>query len=404
MLFVSYGAGHIRTILPVVRKILKTPESMFEPILLALTTAAAEADAAKTPYIGFADLGPLNEEERFWGQKLAGPKLEGSSVSYEESVAYHGRSFLDLVIDHGEKEAFSKFKKNGRAAFFPIHTAKRTIDLLNIDAVVATNSPRAEHAFLEAARQKGLPTIVIWSTLAKHEISWVGKSSFSTKVCVDSNFAFNKLLEAGRSNDEIVITGNPQFDVLKKPIDKDIIKKFRTSKGWADTDKVLLFAQQNEPIYHPFTGQRGNPNLPRMLNEAFLESLKNKPKNIRLCIRYHPNQEQLSIPVHPLVSVSEQGEDLSLLLHSIDAVFTCSSTVAYQGAIIGKPIIQGLFSIFSRDVEFDKMVGAMTLSDFNQLENIWFHLTNSTLPSTSLPSIINSGAENVLNVLKDITS
>lgn len=403
ILFVAYGAGHIRTVLPVVQAILDNPASGMEPVLLALTTAAAEAKASGVPCIGFADLGELRPEVEAWGRKLAGPELENPVVPYRESVAYHGRSYADLIETEGEAQAAELYAQKGRAAFLPIPTALRALDQFEIDAVVATNSPRAERAFLEAARQTGRPSLTIWSSLASHEISWIGQPGFSSKVCVDSPFAIAQMQRAGRPAGEIVLTGNPQFDRLSRPRQAGQVKAFRAAHGWKPGDKVMLFAQQNEPAVHPFTGEAGNPDLPQALNDALASALLRSDESVRLCVRYHPNQGVWAMPDDPRITISPQSENLDALLHAIDAVFTCSSTVAYQGAIIGKPVVQGLFSVFSKDVPFGAMVGARTVSDLAEMDAIWSELARGALPRPTLSyEGAGNAAHNVMNVLKDI--
>lgn len=403
VLFVAYGAGHIRTVLPIVQAILDDPQSGMEPVLLALTTAASEARAAGVPCIGFADFGDLEPEIEAWGRKLVGPAPENPVVSYRESVAYHGRSYADLIEIEGEERAAELYEQKGRAAFLPIPTALRVLDQLGIDAVVATNSPRAERAFLEAARLTGRPSLAIWSSLASHEIAWIGQPGFTSKVCVDSPYAIDQMMRSGRPTDEIVLTGNPQFDRLRRPRQAEEIEAFRAAYGWKPDEKILLFAQQNEPAVHPFTGEAGDSGLPQALNDALCSALLRSNEPVNLCVRYHPNQVPLALPDDPRISLSPQSENLDALLHAVDAVFTCSSTVAYQGAIIGKPTVQGLFSVFSKDVPFGAMVGARTVSDFAEMDAVWSELGQGLLPSSTLSmSGSDSAAHNVMNVLKEV--
>lgn len=405
VLFVGYGAGHIRTLIPVVQHILVDPATEIEPVVLALTTARSEAEAAGIRCLGFYDLGPLDRLAEYWGRKLAGQEEANPAVPYHESIAYLGRSYADLIATEGETVAAELYAEKGRAAFLPILTALRALDDLGIDAVITTNSPRAERAFLEAARLTGRPSIAIWSSLASHEIEWIGRSGYTTYVCVDSPYAIAQMQRAGRSPNEIVLTGNPQYDSLYKRRDPADIASVRAAHGWEPDDKILLFAQQNEPKYHPFTGVSGDPTLPETLNSVLIDALKRCKEKVRLCVRYHPNQTPLPLPRDPRITQSSQSEDLAALLHSVDSVFTCSSTVAYQGAIIGKPIIQGMFSVFSDDVNFSDIAGARQVTDLAEFDNIWQELAKGILPLPNLSmGEAESAAEKVVRVLKEVLS
>lgn len=385
VLFVAYGAGHIRTLLPIVKRITNDSSlsRKFTPIILALTTARLEVEKSGLPYIGFQDLETFNSLAREWGEKLADSLPANPNIPHSETVAYLGQSYMDLILEHGQAKADSLYAQKGRAAFFPLSTAKQALNDLKIDIVIATNSPRAEHAFLEAARQTKRKSLTIWSSLASHEIAWIGQPGFTDIVCVDSLYAQQKMLKAGRPIGEIALTGNPQFDDLLA-YNQEEIAEFRKSKGWKPKDKILLFAQQNEPAIHPFTGEKGDIELPQKLNNIFFSSLKLTLSSVKLCIRYHPNQTPIPYTQHPQVSESNQSENLRILLHSVDAVFTCSSTVAYQAAILGKPIIQGMFSIFSKDVCFKEIANASEIYQFEEIPHIWEKITNDTLPKPNL--------------------
>src|SRR5690606_24899318 len=67
----------------------------------------------------------------------------------------------ELEATHGVDEAARLFAEHGRQAFLPLRILEKIIDTLQPDAVVATNSPRAEQAAILTAHQRGLPTLVI---------------------------------------------------------------------------------------------------------------------------------------------------------------------------------------------------------------------------------------------------
>ena len=69
-LFVSYGGGHVKALLPVARRAREL--GLAQPVYLALTTAAAEARAAGLQVLGFRDLlQPGDEAALRRGEELA---------------------------------------------------------------------------------------------------------------------------------------------------------------------------------------------------------------------------------------------------------------------------------------------------------------------------------------------
>ncbi|MCP5088790.1 MAG: hypothetical protein GY952_18525 [Rhodobacteraceae bacterium] len=408
VLFVAYGAGHIRTILPVVKALSSHPlgRAQVEPLIVGLTTARSEVENAGFNCLGFRDLVVPGADDQAlqWGRSLVGPPIHDGPVPDSESVAYMGLSYRDLVVQAGEKAAQEQFSEYGRACFTPVFTAARALENLGIDAVVSTNSPRAEKAFLQAARDASLPSLAIWPSLASHELEWIGQAGFTSKVCVDSDYSKNQLVIAGRSPDEIALTGNPQFDGLLQAANNHKAAEFRRQKGWHSNDRVLLFANQLEPDRHPFTGQTGDPTLPDRLTEELVNAAKTHSGTVKLCVRNHPNQAAPKVEADERISLSTQADDLADLLPAVDAVFTCSSTLGYQAALIGKPVVQGMFSMFSRDVPFAALVGAREITDMDEFGRMFADLHNDQLP----PSIVTqangtrSAALNVLDVLEDL--
>ena len=400
VLFVAYGAAHIRSVLPIARYIDENKHLNMDPIVLALTTAYDESVASGVKTIGYKDLGLMTIEELEAGKKLVEGGSFGESVSRMESIAYLGRNYCDLVKQYGEVGAALMYDQRGRSCFFPINTALVALEEMGVDMVISTNAPRSEKAFLDAAKKLGIPSIVIWSSLAKHEIEWVGKKSFTDYVCVDSRYSYNKMLEAGRQIEEIRITGNPQFEELLRPRRTNEIEEFRTRKGWGPDDKVLLFAQQKEPIRHPFTGEAGDPQLPQRLNKMLIDSMKRCGESVKLCIRYHPNQVEIVESEVKGLSISGQDENLADLLHSVDGVFTCSSSVGYQAILLGKPVVQGMFSMFSRDVDFGMIGNSMAISSEVELDHMWNCIANDALPKPSANKSMSAGpVKSIVNLM-----
>ena len=118
VLFVGYGGGHVRMLLPVAR--LLRARGLAEPVFLGLTTARAEVEAAGFPCLGFTDfIGEGDAAALEQGRALAS-QLASHAISFEESAAYLGLSYADLVREHGAERAAALPAAPGRQAFLPV--------------------------------------------------------------------------------------------------------------------------------------------------------------------------------------------------------------------------------------------------------------------------------------------
>ena len=101
VLFVTYGGGHVSMVLPVIKQLrLLAPD--IECVLLALTTAYATAIKVGEKPVGYKDWLHLVDAKQalFLGEALLGVNTS-PDVSREESVAYLGINYLDLIAQHG---------------------------------------------------------------------------------------------------------------------------------------------------------------------------------------------------------------------------------------------------------------------------------------------------------------
>ena len=91
----AYGGGHISMILPICQAL---RERDWKVTLLALTTASAIAEQAGEPYIGYKDLMHLAAPNaQAFGNQLCPDLDDNGPVSREETLAYHGANFAELV-------------------------------------------------------------------------------------------------------------------------------------------------------------------------------------------------------------------------------------------------------------------------------------------------------------------
>jgi hypothetical protein len=322
--------------------------------VLGLTTAAGYLSEQGIASIGFKDLlDPQDRETREIGLRLAKELGSSSMVSEEETVAYLGLSYQDLVARLGANKAASEYAEKSRQAFLPISVMQRAINRFKPDLVLATNSPRAERAAILAAVACSIPSVCVVDLFALQEVQWIGEPGYATRVCVLNEAVKAMFLEHGRKDEEVVVTGNPAFDRLQQPEVKAAGMRLRHERGWDDGSTTLLWASQPEPEQHPFAPRHGDPALPEKIEDELRRFVQDNP-GFRLVVRYHPS-ERVEFVAQQGVFFSPTSENLHVLLHAVDMVIVTASTVGLEASLIGKPLLSVDCSIFTEDAPYSAM-------------------------------------------------
>ena len=285
VLFVSYGGGHIGMVLPVIREL----EALIPAVqceLMALTTGHLKAKAIRPEALGYKDFLHLVDREAAcrWGERLS----EGNTspdVPMDETVAYLGINYLDLIAQFGEAGAAERYRSQGRYGFQPLHFMRKVIEDLEPDVVVATNSPRSERAALDVARSMGLPCIGMVDLFGLDSDTYVTHACKPDWTCVISEGVRQRLIRRGFPASGVVVTGNPE-DVLRQHV--------------RQRDDLALIVR-----YHPSDWTE----YPRLPDEA------------RIHFSEPPRE-----PIHPLILASS-------------VVVVQTSTVGLESAVGGRPVI-----------------------------------------------------------------
>ena len=342
VLFVAYGSGHVKMVVPLAQALAASGRA--EPVVLALTTAAPVARAAGLTVIQFKDFvtsgdgAALQRGERLM-QGLGGPVADP-----QETVAYLGLSMADLIDEVGAVKAELAYRQFGRQAFLPVRTLHRILRQVAPDLFVCTNSPRAERAAVLAARQLGIPSICVVDLFAIDEVKWIGAPDYADQVCVLNESVRQFLVAAGRSEDQVVVTGNPGFDALNAPAALAQGRQIREQRGWMDRH-VILWPTQVEPPFHPFDGHPGDTTLPGRALAAVMRWVLSRADCV-LCIRPRAGEALPTVPADPRIVFTGQDWPLAPLLHATDLVVTLNSTVGLEGHLAGCRLIQVLDSVF----------------------------------------------------------
>lgn len=365
LLFVTYGGGHAQMVLPVVQWFLS--HTAFDVQVLALTTAAPIFAKAGIATLGFRDFVRPDEDAAAlaWGGRL----LDGNTstqVSREESVAYLGLSYVDLEQRLGAAEAAEAYARFGRQVLRPVGVLRRILKKLAPQVLIATNSPRAERAAIEAAGLTGTPAVCLVDLFAVDEIAWIGQPAYANRVCVLNQAVATRLLAYGRKAEEVCVTGNPAFDELRSAHWVSRGHTLRTGQGWNGL-QVVLWASQPEPAIHPSVpGKKGDPGLPGRIRQTLEQWALAAPGRV-LVLRPHPNEPPMQASEHPQIVNSGRDFELNALLHAVDGVITMNSTVGLQAHLADNKVIQVLGSMFDDSVPLAKYGMAEACGDLSIL-------------------------------------
>ena len=343
VLFVCYGSGHVRMVVPVAQAL--QAAGLAQVQVLGLTTAAAAVRAAGLPLLQFRDFAGAGDDAALArGRDLVAAL--GAVEDPGESQAYLGLCYSELEAEVGAAEARRRYAQLGRQAFLPVGTMTRVLQRVRPDLVVVTNSPRAERAAVLAAAQLGIPSVCMVDLFAVDEVRWIGAPDYGQRVCVLNEGVREFLLAAGRRPDQVVVTGNPAFDALRDPSNAQQGLQLRRRHGW-EGRRVVLWPGQSEPAIHPFDGTPGDPQLPgRVLARLTDWVLRNE--DAILCIRPRAGEPAPAFGAHERIVLTGQEWPLAPLLHAVDTVVTLTSTVGLEGHLCGARLIQVMGSVFDR--------------------------------------------------------
>lgn len=340
VLFVSYGGGHVGMVLPVMREL----EALLpgaQCTLMALTTGHAKAKAVRPNALGYKDFLHLvdADQARAWGERLS----EGNTspdVPLEETIAYLGINYLDLIAQHGKAGAADVYREQGRYGFRPLHFMRAVMDALQPDAVVATNSPRSERTALDVAGERGISAIGMVDLFGLDSDTYVLHEPKPAWTCVISEGVRQRLIARGFAASGVVVTGNPAFDGLFSEENRERAQTFLAERGWQGLQPVL-FAGHWEPQAHPATPVPVGQALPREIEAVLRAQVRQRP-DLALVVRYHPSDwtQYPRLPDEPRIHFSEPPrEPIHPLILASQAVVVQTSTVGLESAVGGKPVV-----------------------------------------------------------------
>ena len=323
---VAYGGGHIACLIPIVERLRARGDKV---VLLALTTAAQTCRDRGVEHVRLGDFLPvLDAAVPALGHMLSAGQMIHPDVGADETAAYLGTGYGDLVAALGAHAAEERYRTLGRQAFLPVASMRRILENVAPDVVLATSAPRSERATVIAAGELGLPAVVIVDLFALSEEAWLADSGFGTAICVLEEGVRSRLVTAGRSPETVAVTGNPVFDRLADPELQRRGRLLRQERGW-NSLSVITWASQPEP---------SDPTLPRRIEAVLAAALEAHPE-WQLVVRRHPSEQASPPAKHPRLLVSTRSDDLHVLLAASDVVVTMTSTVGLEALLLGRPLV-----------------------------------------------------------------
>ena len=373
LLFVTYGGGHAHMIYPVAQALRQSEACARGELVvhvLGLPAATYTLKANGIECLGFGDfLDPVQDADALaWGRELAAQHHSPTiGVTYEDSVAYLGLNYKDLVTRHGEAEAAQLMAQRGRHAFFPLTVMERVFDRLRPDFVVTSNSPRSEAAAISVANQRGIANLImtdLFTGLGGYKLQ--GKGITFLNRLAQEMFQADGLVDPAVS--EFHYTGNPAFDkILGLPRDKDPAW-MRKHFPLVGESKVVLHADM--PAY--WDGERQCSHF--KTEEETLAELQAchaaaQANGAAYLVRPHPSQERASyerwLAGRPGAWLAADC-NLHELLANIDLLIARTTTVGLEAALMHKRILQ-LDSDFHRDLPLAAMGVAWGANGYTEL-------------------------------------
>ena len=258
---------------------------------------------------------------------------------------------------------------------------------------MTTVSPRAEEASIFAAKKLSIPTICINDFINKNSANRIARVAPDITCVINENV--KNQLESLNSNLDVRVTGNPAFDRLAvKNVDKEVIKEELGLEG-----PVVLWAAQREHAIHPFTNKSGDVDLPRKVEQSLYDIAKSS--NINFVFRSHPN-DPIDYSIYKSCVKDGNGYALDKLLHIADVIVTISSTVGYEGLILGKKLVTIEGSTLNDDGPYHELKMSMGVSDLADLKCIIEHAISSKNTLLVKGNSFNGNATNkIVKVIKN---
>lgn len=390
ILLACYGGGHVK----IAEHLYNTLSSDFDVTIFALTSARAYLRERGISFVSFSDFPDLISSRAIQiGKELAKDMIV---LDYDETIAYMGVNYCELLMKYGEKKALEKYSSQGRGCFFPIQFINCVLDILTPDLVITTNSPRSERATLLAAKDRGVPSVCVSDNLwIVGGVSDVAQQRLASKICVMSEGMKQELISATRyPEQDIIVTGSPVFDSLKLRKSEWELKKLTRQKiNILFADAPLLSSNLKN------TNLTSEPEVDNTIREK-LDLLGNM-EGYNVFFRRHPNQEVDYTPFTN-VHVSSPSEDLHDLLIETDIIITAISTVGLEGYLLGAKLITLENTIYRNIASYEKLGMSVGINSADELIGAIEKVLDSSRKSLNIEIYSGTASDNIKQVCESL--
>ncbi|MCP4355078.1 MAG: UDP-N-acetyl glucosamine 2-epimerase [Proteobacteria bacterium] len=399
LLFVSYGGAHVFILHPVIKKAI---DLGFNVSVVSFTTGIDLYKKMGVDCFSAKDFFYKDDLEiKKYGTMLLNKMTEQGSkvIDEEETIAYLGFSFNDLVKSSGSFEnAMEEYNANGRGIFLPITLMERVFAKFSPDAVITTNSPRAEKAAQMLANKNGILSLQIPDLFCNFE----RYKLIADYICVINETAKDNLIKIYDIDPKnIIITGNPDFDKfihMKKELStvhlNDIKTKYKLNEG-----SYLLWNDQRTLVTGESQTQIENSEKDVEKN---LEGLKRVCDNIgyNLLVKCHSSQNKDFFRKWCSLNQVKFIEDHELydLMKVSDVVIGYASTILVNAYNLGKPVIILNKTKEASFLPITDRKGVKEIDDLEQLEDSIAGLKNIKLLDDAFGD--GNAVSKIVNIIK----
>lgn len=262
----------------------------------------------------------------------------------------NSRALIELCNEFKIKKRFLRY--NIYDSLFVLNCAEQFLNAhKEIDHIILnTDVHKVSRAIVLLARNRKIKTYVIQHGSTVLEYGYLPVNS-------DYLFTWGKLsnnwfLERGTKENNLIITGTPKMDSIKKyKIQKDAIKKVKN---------ILL-------ILNPI-GEKNVRDFLRIVKEANLDT------NYNLVIKLHPG----SVDNRNIVDEFFKNYDTKIykienthkLIYESDVVITTTSTVGNETIAFYKPLVQIKIANTEPSMDYEKFDCSHVVQNANQLEEL----------------------------------
>lgn len=273
----------------------------------------------------------------------------------------------------GEDKTWEVYNKYGLRGLNPVGYMKKVIMHLSPDFVIATNAPRMERAALHAATLLNIKNICIVDFQGLREIDWLKDARCCSSVAVNSIGVYEKLIEAGRDQSSVYITGSPLFEKVSIMFEESLDNNRGGAKIIENSRPVIFFAEQQVSVYKDLSAEMRNKLYATCQKHGWILKIRPHPNTI------HKYEETI---VDGLI-ISGQQTAVEDDVLSCDVCVTITSTVGWMALMANKPLLVVTHPTESKYYDVGVKNGAFVLDSIDEMESCLLNIINGRNESKS---------------------